>query len=108
MAKLRKPDLPTGPRRQLSEALHDLHRCAGWPAVRELERRIGSNGLASKSRIHGAFSQDRLPAWGLVELIVRELALLIPGTDPEIEVPRFHRLWDEEGIERALTPASQV
>ena len=38
MGGLPRPDLPPGPRRDLSEALHDLHHRAGWPSLRTLAR----------------------------------------------------------------------
>ena len=31
MGALPRPDLPPGPRRDLNDALHDLHHLAGWP-----------------------------------------------------------------------------
>lgn len=93
MPRLTSPLLPPSPRKHLSEALHALHRRAGWPSVRELARAL--DGAASSSRIHDAFTKPRLPGWGLVEALVAELARRIPGGMPaEQEVHRFHTLWD--------------
>ncbi|MFF1344071.1 hypothetical protein ACFVYT_40730 [Streptomyces sp. NPDC058290] len=94
MAKLTAPTLPPGARKQLSDELHLAHRRAGWPSVRDLARALGV-GVASSSRIHDAFTNPRLPAWGLVQLLVVELANRAPGADATAEVKRFHGLWDE-------------
>lgn len=94
MAKLTAPLMTPGPRKRLSDELHALHRRGGWPSVRELARAMGS-GVASSSRIHDAFTKPRLPAWGLVEVLVAELACRVPGGAPaDQEVKRFHDLWD--------------
>ncbi|NYI05553.1 hypothetical protein FHU37_002496 [Allostreptomyces psammosilenae] len=92
MARLKKPDLPSGPLRDLNAALHDLHQRAGLPSVRELERSVGAQ-VASRSRIHDAFTNSRLPAWGLLQVLVRALAQAVPGGDVTREEKRFHTLW---------------
>ncbi|MEU9181807.1 hypothetical protein AB0C90_34210 [Streptomyces sp. NPDC048550] len=94
MAKLTAPTLAPGPRKRLSDELHTMHRRAGWPSVRELARALGA-GVVSSSRIHDAFTNPRLPAWGLVHMVVVELATRAPGADADAEVKRFHGLWDE-------------
>ncbi|MFJ7067927.1 hypothetical protein [Streptomyces sp. NPDC101115] len=93
MPKLTAPSLPPGPRQTLSTELHTLHRRAGWPSVRDLSRALGV-GVASPSRIHDAFTKPRLPDWGLLQVLVIELAGKIPRTDPTAEAERFHALWD--------------
>ncbi|WP_189949740.1 effector-associated domain EAD1-containing protein [Streptomyces alanosinicus] len=71
--------------------------------MRDLSRGLGV-GVASSSRIHDAFTKPRLPAWGLLQLLVVELAGRAPDIEPEDEMKRFHRLWDtvaEEAEARA-------
>ncbi|MFF5924148.1 hypothetical protein ACFY8C_38360 [Streptomyces flavochromogenes] len=108
MPKLTPPSLPPGPRQILSVELHTLHRRAGWPSVRDLSRALGA-GVASSSRIHDAFTKPRLPDWGLVKVLVIELAQQIPRTDPGTESDRFHALWEaaaEASTETADVPAA--
>jgi hypothetical protein len=38
---LPRPELPPGPRRELNDALHDLHHQAGWPSLRTLAAAAG-------------------------------------------------------------------
>ncbi|MCZ7424289.1 ribosomal protein L7/L12 [Micromonospora sp. WMMA1949] len=90
---LRKPDLPAGAHRDLSLALHELHRKAGWPSVRDLERAINVD-LVRRTRIYDAFTSPRLPAWGVLSVLVPELASRVPRMDADEQVDRFHRLWD--------------
>lgn len=97
MAKLTAPTLAFGPRKQLSDELHALHRRAGWPSVRELARALGT-GVASSSRIHDAFTKPRMPDWGLLEVLVIELAGRAPDTDVAAEAKRFHGLWDSAAV----------
>ncbi len=80
MGALPRPDVPAGAVRELSDALHELHHRAGWPSLREMSRDVGY----SHTTISAAFSDTRVPRWGLLELIVETL-----GGDPE----RFHQLW---------------
>ncbi|MFV5997626.1 hypothetical protein ACNPQM_35850, partial [Streptomyces sp. NPDC056231] len=99
MPKLTAPLLVSGSHKRLNDELHALHRRAGWPSVRELARAFGA-GVASSSRIHDAFTKPRLPGWGLLELLVSELASRVPGGVPaEQEVKRFHTLWDAAAAE---------
>lgn len=80
MSALQRPDLPPGPRRELSDALHDLHHRAGWPSLRALARRTG----VSHTTIAKAMSAPALPAWGTLELLVEAL---------HGDTARFHELW---------------
>ncbi|WP_411129802.1 hypothetical protein [Streptomyces sp. x-19] len=92
MARLKRAELLSGPQKKLNDALHELHVRAGLPSTRDLQHAVGT-GTASKSRIHDAFSSCRLPAWGLVQLLVEVMAQAVPGADPAIEERRFHQLW---------------
>ncbi len=78
----------------LNNALHVLHERAGYPSSRKLQELIGKE-VFSHTKIHQAFSKPRLPARGVVELVVREMAKMArpPIGDIEAEVDRFVELW---------------
>jgi tetratricopeptide (TPR) repeat protein len=80
LGALPKPQVPDGPIRTLFEELHRLHHEAGWPSLRDIAREVG----CSHTTISAAFSEPRVPRWGLLELIVEAL-----GGDSD----RFHELW---------------
>jgi hypothetical protein len=80
MGALPRPELPPGPRRELSDALHDLHHRAGWPSLRTLARDAG----CSHTTVSHVFSSPKLPTWGVVELLIEAMG----GTTGE-----FHDLW---------------
>ncbi|RIV39745.1 ATP-binding protein [Micromonospora radicis] len=80
LAALPRPDLPDGPTRALFDQLHELHHRAGWPSLRDMAREVG----CSHTTISAAFSEPRIPRWGLLELIVETL-----GGD----TAWFHQLW---------------
>jgi hypothetical protein len=93
MPRLKRPESLVGAARALNDALHDLPARAGLPSLADLAQLMG-NGVASRSRIHEAFVSGRLPSWGLVELLVEQLASKVPGgPNPDDEVRRFHQLW---------------
>lgn len=77
---LPRPELPQGAQRNLIDALHALHHEAGWPSLRALAREAG----CSHTTISTVFSSPRLPAWGILELVVEAM-----GGD----VKEFHPLW---------------
>ncbi|MFE5515857.1 hypothetical protein ACFQ9J_35580 [Streptomyces sp. NPDC056529] len=106
MPKLTPPSLPPGPRQDLSTELHRLHLRAGRPSVRELSRALGQ-GVVSSSRIHDAFTKERVPAWALLDLLVPELARRVPRADPAEEVVRFHLLW-QAAVEAFEQPTSDT
>lgn len=80
MGALPKPALPPGPAADLFDRLHELHHLAGWPSLRVMAREVG----CSHTTVSAAFSEPKVPRWGMVELIVETL-----GGDPE----EFHKLW---------------
>src|SRR4051794_23021202 len=69
MGALPRPSLPPGPQRDLVEALHELHHRAGWPSLRVLGRHVG----CSHTTVSGAFSSTKVPAWGVLELLVEAM-----------------------------------
>ncbi|HEY0645684.1 MAG TPA: AAA family ATPase, partial [Nocardioides sp.] len=80
MGLLRQPELDPGPHRDLVEALHTLHREAGRPSLRS----IAGKARCSHTTVRHVFSHPRLPAWELLEVVVKALA-----GDPV----RFRELW---------------
>nr|BAF98618.1 hypothetical protein [Streptomyces argenteolus] len=66
MGQLPKPDLPAGPIRNLSDALHDLHHRAGWPSLRRMATAIG----CSHTTVSKMFSSPHLLRWNRLELVV--------------------------------------
>ena len=56
------------------------HHLAGWPSLRDIARQVG----CSHTTVSGAFSDARLPRWGLLELVVEAI-----GGD----TAEFHALW---------------
>lgn len=92
MGALPKPNLPAGPVGTLFDELHRLHHLAGWPSLRAMAKEIG----CSHTTVAAAFSEPRVPRWGLLELIVETL-----GGDTE----QFHRLWlVASGVSAGLDP----
>ncbi|WP_158553881.1 hypothetical protein [Micromonospora deserti] len=93
MAGLKRPGSLPDEARALNDALHDLHARAGRPSLTTMVRWIGA-GVASRSRIHEAFISARVPDWGLLDVLVEQLANKVPaGPDPGDEVRRFYQLW---------------
>src|SRR5262245_40537310 len=70
------PLVPEGPMRAFFERLHDLHRAAGYPSMRDIQRGTRTahrpKGI-NPTTIHDAFSAPRLARWEVVEAIVRRL-----------------------------------
>ncbi|MGH3362141.1 MAG: ATP-binding protein [Nocardioides sp.] len=75
-----RPDVPPGPRRELVDALHDLHHRAGWPSLRTLAREAG----CSHTTVSAVFSSPKVPSWGVLELLVEAM---------DGDTTRFHELW---------------
>lgn len=87
------PDLPPGPLQDLIRELHALHLRAGHPSARELRLAVG--GTVSHTKIHHAFSKPVLPSWGVLDVVVEQLAIRArPRTDAEAEINRFKLMWD--------------
>ena len=76
MSALPRPDLPTGPHRELVDALHDLHHRAGWPSLRRLAAETG----VSHTTVSKALSSPALPTWGTLELLVEAMGGDRPGS----------------------------
>ncbi|MFB7260659.1 hypothetical protein ACFCXH_00600 [Streptomyces nojiriensis] len=108
MPGLKRPALPNGGLKDLNDALHELHRQAGQPSTRDLAKLIGPK-VASKSRVHDAFSSDRLPSWGLIQVLAEALCGSVPGSDFATEEQRLHSLWlAATGAARDHSPSGEV
>jgi tetratricopeptide (TPR) repeat protein len=100
MGGLPKPTLPDGPAQVLFDQLHRLHHRAGWPSLRDMAREVG----CSHTTVSAAFSEPKVPRWGLLELIVETL-----GGDTD----EFHEHWlaagrTALGPQPSLAPAITV
>ena len=80
MGALPRPEIAHGPHRALVDALHDLHHRAGWPSLRTLAKDAG----CSHTTVSHALSAPKLPAWGIVEVLVEAM---------NGDVDDFHDLW---------------
>ncbi|WP_345125906.1 hypothetical protein [Streptomyces chiangmaiensis] len=77
-----------------------MHEKAGYPSARELH--LAVDEAVSHTKIHHAFTKPVLPSWGVIDVVVEQLAKKAhPRLVPEVEVNRFKALWDaahdEEG-----------
>ncbi|WP_406730414.1 DnaB-like helicase N-terminal domain-containing protein [Streptomyces sp. NBC_01794] len=103
MAQWLVPDLPAGPLRTFNRELHALHGKAGYPSARKLYLAVGK--VVSHTKIHHAFIKPLLPSWGVVDVVVEQLALQArPRLVAETEVNRFKDLWDRAHAEESSTP----
>ncbi len=80
MSALPRPDLPSGPHRDLTAALHELHHRAGWPSL----RRLAADAGCSHTTVSKTFSSSALPTWGTLELLVEAM---------DGDTGQFHDLW---------------
>ncbi|MDX2601675.1 DnaB-like helicase N-terminal domain-containing protein [Streptomyces caniscabiei] len=93
MAQWLRPKLPEGPLRTFNRELHTLHGKAGYPSARKLSLALGK--VVSHTNIHHAFVKPALPSWGVVEVVVEQLAHQArPRLVAEAEINRFKALWD--------------
>ncbi|PKW05137.1 regulatory protein, gntR family [Streptomyces sp. 1222.5] len=108
MSRWKAPDLPDGPLRELNRALHALHGRAGWPSSRELQKAVGGRDVVSYTTIHQALTKPGLPRWGVIELLVEELAKTAGGRRlPTDTVEHFKELYDrayDDGEDDASGP----
>lgn len=99
---LRSDDTPSGPVRDLVNALYDLYRHAGMPSMRTI-----SDGVRQRSDLPDTVSHEtvslmlrgprpgkRVPSWSKYESVVRYLAsIAVHRPDPEATVEQFYALW---------------
>ncbi|MEW9531978.1 hypothetical protein [Microbispora sp. NPDC049125] len=91
--------LPSGPRRGLTAALHDLYALAGKPAVRKISTRIRERddlpGTLSHEGVSAVLRGVTLPRWDNLESLVRVLVeqQRVGEADVEMVVMHIHTLW---------------
>ncbi|MFG2121189.1 acyl carrier protein [Streptomyces sp. NPDC048710] len=98
--QFKKPSLPAGRLRDLNDALHALHLIAGQPSLEIMHRLLQKR--ISRTRLHDAFTEPRLPPWDTVDALVEILAARAPGTTPQEVLPEMHALWVLASRQRSL------
>ncbi|MFC9245201.1 DnaB-like helicase N-terminal domain-containing protein [Streptomyces sp. NPDC057136] len=97
------PNLPEGSLRTFNRELHTLHGKAGYPSSRQLYLAVGK--VVSHTKIHHAFIKPCLPSWGVVDVVVEQLARQArPRLEAEAEINRFKRMWDSAHDEDVSSP----
>ncbi|MBL1288342.1 hypothetical protein JKV81_16055 [Streptomyces sp. For3] len=90
---------PSGPHKELTEALKELHRAAGRLSFRKMSELIGRReddrlSAASHETVRSAVNGIRVPRWETVHDIVLVLAgQCSPPRDEKSETARFLPLW---------------
>lgn len=77
------PSAGRAPLTELRARIQRLHREAGEPSTRQLERQIG-RGVISHTTVHGVLRCEKTPTWGPLELVVEAL---------NGDIDEFQRLW---------------
>ncbi|MBX7546842.1 acyl carrier protein [Streptomyces sp. NPDC088560] len=98
--QFKKPSLPPGRLRDLNDALHALHLVAGQPSLETMHRLLLKR--ISRTRLHDAFTEPRLPPWDTVDALVEILGTRAPGTTPQEVLPEMHALWVLASRQRSL------
>lgn len=105
MAQVPMPDLdhlPPGPHRDLLEAIHQLHKEAGWPGLQKTSREIREwddlHDTISHEGIRKILRGDALPVqWLKLDALVRQYLTWNPARrgrgEVEGEVRRIQELW---------------
>ena len=92
-------NLPAGPLRELTEALHELYRDAGAPGLRRIAAAVNEDDrfrdTVSHQKVAAMLHGDGAPKWSKLEPVVLLLAQWsTPRRDPGEEARRFKQLWD--------------
>lgn len=99
-------DLPSGPLRTLTEALHGLYEASGRPGLRRISAAVNNGGFrdtVSHEKVGAMLRGEGVPKWSKLEPVVIVLARWsTPRRDPKDETRRLKRLWDE-----AVQPQTQ-
>ncbi len=89
--------LPSGPRRELTEALHELYEAAGRPGLRKIADAVREGeyrDTVSHEKVSAMLKGKDSPRWSKWECVVRQLAVWTsPRRDPEVEASLFLKLW---------------
>jgi hypothetical protein len=89
--------LPPGPRRELTRALHGLYVAAGAPGLRRISgailERDDLNGTVSHEAIR-AILNGSLAQWVKIECLVSQLLTWsVSKPDTNFEIAKIHQLW---------------
>jgi len=103
--QFKKPHLAAGRLRDLNDALHALHLIAGQPSLETMHRLLGKR--ISRTRLHDAFTEPRLPPWDTVDALVEILASRAPGRTPHEVLPEVHALWVLAAQQRSLIDSEE-
>jgi hypothetical protein len=92
-------ELPPGPSRKLTEALHELYRAAGTPGLRKIATTVTDDSrfrdTVSHQKVSAMLHGAGVPKWSKLEPVVVVLAeWSTPQRNPSEEAKRFKRLWD--------------
>lgn len=92
-------ELPPGPSRRLTEALHELYHAAGTPGLRKIATTVTDDSrfrdTVSHQKISAMLHGAGIPKWSKLEPVVLVLAeWSTPRRNPSEEAKRFKRLWD--------------
>lgn len=92
------PDrVPSGPRRDLVVALHELYRGAGMPGLRSIAKEVMQGDFrdtVSHEKVAAMLRGDGVPRWSKLEPVVRVLAgCRTPRLDVDAQTARFQHLW---------------
>ncbi|MBC6449713.1 toll/interleukin-1 receptor domain-containing protein [Actinokineospora sp. HBU206404] len=92
-------DLPRGPLRELTEALHELYRAAGTPGLRMIADTVTEDDrfrdTVSHQKVSAMLHGSGMPKWSKLEPVVRVLAeWSTPQRSSSDEARRFKQLWD--------------
>ncbi|GIF19085.1 tetratricopeptide (TPR) repeat protein [Actinoplanes tereljensis] len=103
--------LPTGPRRDLVAAMHDLYDRAGQPATRDVARRTQRNtGYESVSHetVGAMLRGSAIPAWSKVQAMAVALAAMgVANVDVRAVLARLNGLWLEaRKVDEISTPST--
>ncbi|GAA1107909.1 hypothetical protein GCM10009663_57250 [Kitasatospora arboriphila] len=100
---VRRADLPVGARRELNEALHELHRRAGFPSARA----IGDVAGLGHTTAHKVFANRKVQSRNNVMAVADALTLRVrdwgKGVDPDRALDdalnRIEELWQKARAE---------
>ena len=89
--------LPPGPRRELTRAVHVLYVAAGAPGLRRISKAIlerdDLNGTVSHEAIRGILNGAHAQ-WVKIECLVSQLSTWsVSRPDPAFEIAKIHGLW---------------
>jgi hypothetical protein len=87
------PNIPPGNLQELVKELHELHRRAGWPSVREMAK----GKTFTYALVHDLFTRTskQAPRMDVTLQVVHFLACRVRKLDLDKTLDRFDALWQE-------------